>query len=108
MLHTPWTAHKTNMSILDELRIVDRLSTICRRRILTYFAHISRREHDNLERLIVQGKVEGKKSRNRAPLRWADQIKRIKRRPHQRILIETEDWQRWIKLHGHDVTTFQS
>lgn len=52
------TAHRTNGSILDNLRIIDRLSTVCRRPILAYFWHITRRKCDNLERLFVQYKVE--------------------------------------------------
>lgn len=61
MLCTPWIAHPTNVSILDDLMIIYRLSTICRRRILAYFGHMSRLEYPNLEQLIVQGKVEGKR-----------------------------------------------
>lgn len=52
--YIPWTAHGTNVSILDEFRIIDQLSTICRRRILAYFGYISWPEYDNLERLSTQ------------------------------------------------------
>jgi len=72
MLWIPWTAYRTNVSILNELSITDRLSTLCRRRILRYFGHITRREHNNLDMLIVQGKVEGRRPRGRSPSRWID------------------------------------
>jgi len=48
MLRIPWTARRTNVSILYELDITDRQSTVCRRRILQYFGHITRRNEDNL------------------------------------------------------------
>ncbi|XP_077255535.1 uncharacterized protein LOC143893712 [Temnothorax americanus] len=75
MLRIPWTAHRTNASILRELGITARLSTICLRRILEYFGHIARRSGDNLEKLMVTGKMEGKRPRGRSPTRWADQIR---------------------------------
>ena len=77
MLRIPWTARRTNQSILNDVGITDRLSTICRRHILQYFNHITRRGEDNLEKLIVQGKVEGRRPRGRSPSRWLDQIANI-------------------------------
>ena len=44
---------------------------------LQYFGHIARREGDNLEEIIVQGHVEGKRKRGRQKLRWSDVIKEI-------------------------------
>lgn len=63
MLGIPWTARRTNLSILAQLKIRTRLSTICMRRILEYFGHIARKDSDNLEKLMVTGKVEGKRLR---------------------------------------------
>lgn len=60
---------KKDESILNELNITDRLSTICRRRIFQYFGHVSRRNQDNLEKLIVQGKIERRRLRGRSPSR---------------------------------------
>ena len=75
MLRIPWTAFRTNASILTKLKIKKRLSTICLKRILEYFGHIARKHGDNLEKLIVTGKVEGKRPRGRSPMRWSDQIR---------------------------------
>lgn len=74
MLRIPWTAHRTNVSILKELNITERLSSTVQIRILKFFGHITRNE-DSMERLVVQGKVEGKRSRGRSPTRWTDTIK---------------------------------
>ncbi|XP_071582447.1 uncharacterized protein [Temnothorax nylanderi] len=101
MLGIPWTARRTNVSILKELNITDRLSTICRRRVLQYFGHITRRNQDNLEKLIVQGKVEGKRPRGRSPSRWLDQIKDITGQPLQKNLREAEDRHCWRTVVRH-------
>ena len=44
-------------------------------RILRFFGHIAR--HDNLERLIIQRKPEGKRGRGRSPTRWTDLVARL-------------------------------
>ncbi|CAH2227199.1 jg14603 [Pararge aegeria aegeria] len=75
MLRIPWTARRTNASILRQLKITSRLSTTCLKRILEYFGHIARRDGDNLEKIVVTGKVEGKRPRGRSPIRWSDQIR---------------------------------
>lgn len=76
ILRIPWTARRTNESVLQELSIDTRLITNINRNILRYFGHISRRK-EGMERLIVEGKVEGRRSRGRSPSRWSDQIKNI-------------------------------
>ncbi|CAH2251806.1 jg13784 [Pararge aegeria aegeria] len=75
MLRIPWNAFRTNKAILEELGITQRLSSIVQARILTFFGHVSRRDNDSIERLVVQGRIEGTRSRGRSPMRWADQIK---------------------------------
>ena len=75
MLRIPWTAKRTNISILQELKIEHRLSSICLKHVLQFFGHIARRSEDNLEKLIVVGGVEGSRGRGRSPARWTDQIK---------------------------------
>ena len=67
MLRIPWTAKRTNVSILAQLHIKQRLSTICHQRILSYFGHIVRRGDENLEKLIIVGNVEGKTTQRPLP-----------------------------------------
>ncbi|CAH2219998.1 jg1075, partial [Pararge aegeria aegeria] len=52
-----------------------RLSTICLERILEYFGHIARRDGDNIEKIVVTGKVQDKRPRGRSPIRWSKQIR---------------------------------
>lgn len=75
VLRIPWTAKRTNLSIIQEVKEPQRLSKLVQGRILRYFGHLQRRDVDNLERLIVQGQVEGTRSRGRSPIRWTDQIR---------------------------------
>lgn len=48
MLRIPWTAKRTNVSILTQLRIKERLSKTCHQRVLSYFGHIMRRGDNSL------------------------------------------------------------
>lgn len=75
MLRVPWTARRTNVSILNEIKPVQRVSSRTYGRILKFFGHISR--HDNMEKLVVQGRPEGKRKRGRSPTRWTDAISKL-------------------------------
>ena len=95
MLRIPWIAHRTNESVLSELHITTRLSTICMRRILNYFGHIVRRDPDNLEKTILLGRVEGRRSRGRIPTRWTDQIKEATRGTLYEAVRRAADRTQW-------------
>ncbi|VEN50288.1 unnamed protein product [Callosobruchus maculatus] len=56
MLRVPYTTHRTNISILDELGNPKRLSSIVSTRMPTFFGHIHR--SDNMEKHIVQAVAE--------------------------------------------------
>uniref|UniRef100_A0A2H1VU13 SFRICE_040172 n=1 Tax=Spodoptera frugiperda TaxID=7108 RepID=A0A2H1VU13_SPOFR len=75
MLGIHWTERRTNESILAELQSPMRLTTICQRRFFDFFGHIARKRGDNLEKLLITGKVDGKRPRGRSPIRWSDQIR---------------------------------
>lgn len=113
MLRIKWTAFRTNISILTKLSIKTRLSTICLKRVLQYFGHIARKDGDNLEKLVVTGKVEGKRARGRSPMRWSDQIRTTLDSTVYDALRVAEDRLRWRKIiksslmdgGGHDPQT---
>jgi hypothetical protein len=109
MLRILWTAKRTNVSILSQLYINTHFSTICLRRILSYFGHIMRRGDDNLEKLIVVGEVEDKRTRGRSPTRWSDQVKEGSSSSKFRQAVRaTMDRDRWrdiimkVKSNDHD------
>lgn len=72
MLRIPWTARRTNISVLNEIRPKQRLSAYIYARILKFFGHITRA--NNMEKLVVQGKPDGKRRRGRSPTRWIDAV----------------------------------
>jgi len=103
MLGVPWTEFRTNESILQELGIGQRLSSIVRARILTFFGHVSRRGDVSVERLIVQGRIKGTRPRGRSPKQWTDQVRAALDGPlHEctRKAAIREEWQR-IEAHHH-------
>ncbi|VEN36712.1 unnamed protein product [Callosobruchus maculatus] len=73
MLRIPYTVHRTNVSILDELGNPKRLSSIVSMRMLTFFGHIHR--SDNMEKLVVQGHAPSGRRRGRSPTHWVDTTK---------------------------------
>ena len=81
MLRIPWTARRTNESIIQELNITERLSTSIQSRILKYFGHVMRRDADCMEKLIIQSKVPGRRPRGRSPSWWIDQLLKITHKP---------------------------
>ncbi|CAH2237632.1 jg18857 [Pararge aegeria aegeria] len=100
MLRIPRNAFQTNKAILEELGITQRLSSIVQARTLTFFGHVSRRDNDSIERLVVQGRIEGTRSRGRSPMRWADQIKAavaVLLHECARKAAAREEWRRIVK-----------
>jgi len=57
MLRISWTAKRSNQSILNELKIKDRSSTIIKRCILGFFGHAIRQ--DELEKLCCKARLRG-------------------------------------------------
>jgi hypothetical protein len=74
MIRIPWVDRRTNESILEELQIQtrDKLLSKIQRGIIKFFGHIIRQ--DGLEKLVIQGKVNGKRKRGRSINRYIDQI----------------------------------
>lgn len=68
MFWIPWTGSFANISMLGDLGIYNRLSTVCLQRIPRFRTRCS--PNSNLEKLMVTGK----RSRKRSPVRWTDQI----------------------------------
>lgn len=98
MLRIPWTARRTNISILEELGITTRLSAACFQRILKYFGHIARRNPDSLEKLMVVGQVDGKRPRGRSPTRWSDLVKKLTGQPVSKAIKTAEDRITWKSI----------
>ncbi|KAI8424658.1 hypothetical protein MSG28_003085 [Choristoneura fumiferana] len=90
---------RTNVSMIQELKIKKPLSSIVQGHILSFFGHVARRDDRSVERLVVQGKVEGTRARGRSPMRWTDQIKAAlgsSLHKYTRKATVREEWRRMV------------
>ncbi len=74
LLCVPWTAKRSNVSVRHEIGVREALFSAVVKQRLQYFGHVARRDGDNLEKVIMFGKMEGKRNRGRQRLRWVDGI----------------------------------
>ena len=73
LLRVPWTARRSNQSILKEVSPGCSLEGLMLRMKLQYFGHLMWRA-DSLEETLMLGKIEGRRSRGRQRMRWLDGI----------------------------------
>ena len=73
VLKVPWTARKSNQSILKEISPGCSLEGLMLRLKLQYFGHLMQRA-DSLEKTLMLGKIEGRRGRGRQKMRWLDGI----------------------------------
>ena len=73
LLRVPWTARRSNQSILKEISPEYSLEGLMLKRKLQYFGHLMRRA-DSLEKTLMLRKIEGGKRRGRQRMRWLDGI----------------------------------
>ena len=72
-LRVPWTARRSNQSILKEISPGCSLEGLMLKLKLQYFGHLMRRA-DSLENALMLGKIEGRRRRGRQRMRWLDGI----------------------------------
>ena len=72
-MRVPWTARRSNQSILKEISPECSLERLMLKLKLKYFGHLMRRT-DSLEKTLMLGKIEGGKGRGRQRMRWLDAI----------------------------------
>ena len=73
LLRVPWTAGRSNQSILKEISPKYSLEGLMMKLKLQYFGHLMRRT-DSLEKTLMLGKIEGRRTRGRQRMRWLDGI----------------------------------
>ena len=69
LLRVPWTARRSNQSILKETTPEYSLEGLMLKLKLQYFGHLMRRT-DSLEKTLMLGKIEGRRRRGRKRMRW--------------------------------------
>ena len=72
-MRVPWTARRSNQSILKEISPEYSLEGLMLKLKLPYFGHLMGRT-DSLEKTLMLGKIEGRRRRGRQRMRWLDGI----------------------------------
>ena len=73
LLRVPWTARRSNQSILKEISPEYSLEGLMLKMILQYSGHLMQRT-DSFEKTLILGKIEGGRRRGRQRMRWLDGI----------------------------------
>ena len=73
LLRVPWTARRSNQSVLKEISLACSLEELILKLKLQYFGHLMRRT-DSFEKTLMLGKIEGRRRRGRQRMRWLDGI----------------------------------
>ena len=69
LLRAPWTARRSNQSVLTEISPECSLEELMLKLKLQYFGHLMQRT-DSLEKTLMLGKIEGRRKRGQQRMRW--------------------------------------
>ena len=72
-MRVPWTARRSNQSILKEISPEYSLEGLMLKLKLQYFGHLMQ-STDSLEKILMLGKIEGRRRRAQERMRWSDGI----------------------------------
>ena len=100
LLRVPWTARKSNQSILKEISPGISLEGMMLKLKLQYFGHLMRRV-DSLGKTLMLGGIGGRRSRGRPRVRWLNGIMDsmdVSLSELQEMVMDREDWH--AAIHG--------